>query len=55
MCAGVLSTYNSLADIVNAALGGKPSGPSAPAQQGTADISGGVDKAVANLNKLLQF
>jgi len=55
MCAEVLSTFNSLADIVNAALGGQPNtAPSAP-RQGSADLGSNVDQAVANINRLLTF
>lgn len=55
--AQLISQHNSLVQIVNQALGGKDT-PSAPSEKPAAvgvDISGGVEKAVINLNRMLNF
>lgn len=56
--AQVLSQHNSLVQIMNQVLGGSSSkSSSAPANGGAigVDISGGVDRAVGNINAMLNF
>ena len=57
MCAGVLSQYNTIASLLSQALGGGGEAPpeTDKPREGFADVSGGVEKAVANLNGLLTF
>lgn len=55
--ATVLSQHNSLVQIMNQVLGGSSKGSAAPANGGAigVDISGGVDRAVGNINQMLNF
>ncbi len=55
--ATVLSQHNSMVQIMNQVLGGSSKSSSAPANGGAVgvDISGGVDRAVGNINQMLNF
>lgn len=52
-----LSQHNSMVQIMNQVLGGSSKSPSSPANGGAVgvDISGGVDRAVLNINQMLNF
>lgn len=55
--ASLISQHNSMVQIMNQVLGGGSKPSSAPAGGGAVgvDVSGGVDRAVGNINAMLNF